>query len=67
MKKIPIKENDIIVPFKVLGLHIFISASIEYFYKGDSNVLQYFGNVRHNLKAPNAFVKVVIKTNYTEL
>ena len=36
-------------------------------YKGESKVLQYFGNVKHNLAAVNVFNEVVKVVNYTGL
>ena len=36
-------------------------------YSGESKVLPYFGNVRHNSVALDAFAEVVKKTNQTEL
>ena len=41
-----------------------ISNSLLLIYLGESKVLQYFGNISHNLAAPYAFAKVVKVTNY---
>ena len=37
------------------------------YYEGESKILPYFGNVGHNLVAPDTFVEVVKVTNHTGL
>ena len=44
-----------------------VSFFIFVFYYGERKFLQYFGNIKHNLAALDAFAKVVKVTNYTGL
>ena len=46
---------------------IFIIMGIKTEILSESNVLQYFGNIRHSLAAPNSFAEVVkVLSNHTQ-